>query len=57
MNKGQERRELVLWRLERQLAGLKKQVQIDDGHNFQKQDMDRIEREIRSLKTKLGIES
>jgi hypothetical protein len=56
MNKGQERRELVLWRLERQLAGLKKQVQID-GHNFQKQDMDRIEREIRSLKTKLGIEA
>lgn len=57
-NREKERREAALWRLERNLQSLRVKVLAQDGgsSSYQQKDMERMAREIRVLKSKLGRE-
>jgi hypothetical protein len=54
MNKGQERREAALWRLERDLRNLRVKTRGIVPTFYQTWDMERMGDEIKSLKKKLG---
>jgi hypothetical protein len=54
MNKGKERREAALWRLECDLENLQVKTRGSVLTFYQTWDMERMSKEIRSLKKKLG---